>query len=152
MNDTLQAAKLDQILQTKNRQVIIDADSCALISDLKRIDKTLEVRFVDGDEPFFCIYQNIDHEDGRNEQHLVTTAQAYPTSFGTFTGLDQRLVDRVMQITHPSYDFGAEASQHKTEHDAKLKRDREDILGEIGEQAAHAMRKDMGVKTKAFIK
>lgn len=151
MNDTLVAAKLDQILETKNRQVIIDADSCALVADLKRIDKSLGVRFVDGPEPFFAVYQDIEHEDGRKEQHLVTTAQAVPTSFGTFTGLDQRIVDRVMKITHPSYDFNADAEERRREHEAKVKRERENELGELGEMAAFAVRKDLGIKTKAFI-
>lgn len=149
---TLSPARLDQILETQNRQVIVDADSCSVVKDLKAIDKTLGVRFVDGPEPFFAVYQEIIHPDGREEQHLVTTAQAYMTSFGTYSGLDNRLVERIRRITHSSYDFVAEAEKKKREHDATARKERENMYGEMGEKAAHALRKDLGVKTKAFIK
>jgi len=152
MNDTLHPAKLDQILETRNRQVVVDADSCTVVGELRAIDSTLCVRFVDGPEPFFAVYQDIKHQDGSSEQHLVTTAQAYPTSFGTFTGLDNRVVERVREITSPGYDFMAEAAKMKAEHDSKETQARRDLLGEMGEQAAWALRKDIGVKTKAFIK
>lgn len=152
MNDTLHPAKLDQILETRNRQVVVDADSCTVVGDLRAIDPTLGVRFVDGPEPFFAVYQDIKHPDGSSEQHLVTTAQAYPTAFGTFTGLDNRVVERVRKITSPGYDFMAEATKMKAEHDSKETQARRDLLGEMGEQAAWALRKDLGVKTKAFIK
>ncbi|CAB4172193.1 hypothetical protein UFOVP1346_13 [uncultured Caudovirales phage] len=152
MNDTLSPAKLDQILETRNRQVIIDAESCSIVKDLKEIDKTLGVRFVDGPDPYFAVFQSIEHADGRLEQHLVTTVQAHPTTFGTFTGLDQRLVERVRKVTHSSYDFMAEAEKNKKEWDESMRKAREDKLGEMGEQAAHAMRKDLGSTNKAFIK
>jgi hypothetical protein len=152
MNDTLSPAKLDQILETRNRHVVVDADSCALVRDLKEIDSSLNVRFVDGPQPFFAVYQDIKHPDGSYEQHMVTTAQAYPTSFGTYTGLDGRILDRVREITHSSYDFAKEAEKKRKEYMDTERRQKEDYLGQLGEQAAHALRKDLGVKTKAFIK
>jgi hypothetical protein len=45
----------------------------------------------------------------------------------------------------------AEAEQRRQDHENTERRKREDMYGEIGEQAAHALRKDLGVKTKAFI-
>ncbi|NCA17935.1 MAG: hypothetical protein EBS90_12990 [Betaproteobacteria bacterium] len=152
MNDTLAPARFDQFVETRNRQVLVDADSCSIVKDLKAIDSTLGVRFVDGPEPFFAIYQDIEHPDGRREQHLVTTAQAYPTSFGTYTGLDARVVERVRQITSPDYDFMKEAEQIKRDYDEAKRRERADAFGDAAEQAAHAIRKDLGIKTKAFIK
>lgn len=152
MNDTLSPARLDQILETRNRQVIVDADSCSVVKELKEIDKTLNVRFVDGPEPFFAVYQDITHPDGRREQHMVTTAQAYPTSFGTYAGLDGRVVDRIREITHSSYDFAKEAEKNRREYTERERRQKEDYIGQLGEQAAHALRKDLGLKTKAFIK
>lgn len=152
MTDTLAPARFDQFVETRNRQVIVDADSCAVVKDLQAIDPTLGVRFVDGPEPYFAIFQDIKHPDGRSEQHLVTTAQAYPTSFGTYTGLDGRIVERIREITHSSYDFAKEAEAKKAQYDADKRREREQIFGEAAERAAHALRKDMGVKTKAFIK
>lgn len=151
MNDTLSPARLDQFVETRNRQVIVDADSCAVVKDLQEIDKTLGVRFVDGPEPYFAVTQTIEHGDGRVEQHLVTTTQAYPTQFGTYTGLDNRVVERVREITHSSYDFMAEAEKNKKEWEDTMRRKREDVLGEMGEQAAYAVRKDMGSTSKAFI-
>jgi len=152
MNDTLHSARLDQILETRNRQVIVDSSSCSIVADLKSIDPSLEVRFVDSAEPYFAIVQNIDHRDGRKEQHLVTTVLAEQTSFGSYAGLDQRIVERVRKITHPSYDFGSEALAIKTEHDNEARRKREDLYGDIGERAAFELRKDLGSTSKAFIK
>lgn len=152
MNDTLAPARFDQFVETRTRQVLVDADSCSVVKDLKAIDSTLGVRFVDGPEPFFAVYQDIRHPDGREEQHLVTTAQAYPTSFGTYTGLDGRVVERVRKITSPGYDFTAEAEKLKREHDEAKRKERAEVLGEAAERAAHALRKDLGVKSKAFIK
>lgn len=151
MNDTLSPARLDQFVETRTRQVIVDADSCAIVKDLKEIDPSLEVRFVDGDEPYFAVIQDLSTDD-RKEQHLVTTVQAYPTSFGTYTGLDGRLLERIRKITSPSYDFMAEAEKSKREWEEARRKEREEVLGEAAERAAHALRKDMGVKTKAFIK
>ena len=151
MNDTLSPARLDQFVETRNRQVVVDADSCAIVKDLKEIDPSLEVRFVDGPEPYFAVIQDLS-EGNHKEQHLVTTVQAYPTSFGTYSGLDQRVVERVRKITHPSYDFMAEAERNKREWEESMRKAREEKLGEIGEQAAHALRKDLGVKNRAFIK
>ena len=152
MNDTLSPAKLDQIVETRNRQVIVDADSCSVVRDLQDIDKNFGVRFVDGPQPFFAVYQNIEHPDGRLEQHLVTTAQAYPTAFGTYAGLDGRIVDRVREISHESYDFAKEAAKRRSEHEAEAKRKRQDYAGEMGEMAAHAVRKDLGSTSRAFFK
>lgn len=152
MNDTLSPARLDQFVETRTRQVLVDADSCAIVRDLKAIDPTFGVRFVDGEEPYFAVVQDIDHPDGRKEQHLVTTVQAYPTSFGTYTGLDGRLLERIRKITSSSYDFMAEAEKSKREWDEARRKEREEVLGEAAERAAHALRQDMGVKTKAFIK
>ena len=151
MNDTLAPARLDQFVETRNRQVIVDADSCAIVKDLKEIDRTLEVRFVDGPEPYFAVFQNLS-ENGRREEHLVTTVQAYPTSFGTYTGLDGRLLERVRKIAHSSYDFMKEAEEGKRKWEEDRRKEREEVYGDMGERAAHALRKDMGVKTKAFIK
>jgi hypothetical protein len=150
MNDTLSPAKLDQILETRNRNVIVDADSCSVVRDLREIDENLGVRFVDGPQPFFAVYQEINHPDGRVEQHMVTTAQAYPTAFGTYTGLDGRIVDRVREITHDSYDFGKEAEKRRRDFESDQKRKRADQMGEIAEQAAHAIRKDLGSTNRAF--
>lgn len=152
MTDTLSPARLDQFVETRNRQVIVDADSCAIVKDLKAIDPSLGVRFVDGPEPYFAVIQDIDHPDGRKDQHLVTTVQAYQTSFGTYTGLDGRVVERIRQITHSSYDFVKEAEANKARWEEERRKERAEVLGEAAEQAAHAIRKDLGVKTKAFIK
>ena len=152
MNDTLSPARLDQILETRNRHVVVDADTCSVVDDLRRIDKTLGVRFVDGPQPFFAVYQEIEHPDGKIEQHLVTTVQAHLNSFGTYSGLDNRIVERVRKITHESYDFMAKADEKKRKFEADQKNEREQLYGEYGEQAAHAIRKDLGVKTRAFIK
>lgn len=150
MKDTLSPARLDQFVETRNRQVIVDADSCAVVKDLQEIDKSLGVRFVDGPEPYFAVIQTIEHGDGRVDQQLVTTAQAYPTAFGTYTGLDERIVERVRKVSHESYDFMAEAEKNKKDWDESMRKAREEKLGEMGEMAAHAVRKDLGSQSRVY--
>ena len=101
---------------------------------------------------FFAVY----HEsEDRRTTHLVLTQKAHQTEFGTWAGLDQRIVDRVREIDaqgRGGYDFVKEV-EDQNRRAAKAKRDKfREEMGSFGEQAAHAVRKDLGIKRRAFIK
>lgn len=132
--------------------VSISADAGGVAEDLKRIDAGLKVRFAEsGNPPFWAVYHESD--DGRTTE-LVLTAQAHQTPSGVWAGLDGRIVDRVREIDaqgRSGYDFAAELQKH---NQAVTKGARSRFHEKVGEAAgplAHALRKDLGIKTRAFI-
>jgi hypothetical protein len=130
--------------------VVVSADVGGVVADLKRIDPCLNVRFAEhGNPPFWAVYWQ--SPDGR-DTYLVTTAQAYENSFGVWEGLDHRMVEKFHQIDpRNGYDYVAEIDRVNREAKAAEKHEFRERAGEIGEQAAHAVRKDMGSTAKAFI-
>lgn len=68
------------------------------------------------------------------EEHFVTRAER----------ADGRLVKRVREITHPSYDFGAELERIDRAADREHERKFQEAVGEKAERLAHAIRKDTG--------
>lgn len=149
----VEPAHVDQVRQaTHGQMVLIDADVCGVAADLRDLDPGLKVRFAENaNPPFFAVYH--ESEDRRTTQ-LVLTVKAHQTIAGTWAGLDQRVVDRLKEIDaqgRSGYDFAAEVEkQNKRAHEEHRARFRE-RAGEIGEQAAHAVRKDLGSKKRAFI-
>lgn len=145
----IEPANVTQILRARDgRMVEIAQDAGNVASDLKQIDPHLKVRFAEsGNPPFWAVYHETD--DGRTT-HLVLTVQAHQTASGVWAGLDQRVVKRVMEIGHSSYDYGAEIERiNRQAHDDKLERFRERV-GEQAEQGVHALRKDLGYKGRIF--
>ena len=149
----VEPAHVDQIRRASDgRMVLIDADAGGVAADLRSIDPGLKVRFGEnGNPPFWAVYH--ESRDGR-ETHLVTTAQAYQTASGVWTGLDQRIVDRVREVDshgRSGYDYAREVerqNERARESNRAVFRER---AGEIAEHAAHAIRKDLGSTAKAFI-
>jgi hypothetical protein len=138
---------MDQILRARDgRMVLIDADAGGVAADLRAIDPKLKVRFAEnGNPPFWAVYE--ESEDGRTT-HLVTTVQAHQTRSGTWAGLDQRVVERIRQIGHSSYDYAAEVERQNREASQAAKRRFEEQTGPLAEQAAFAIRKDLGMRYK----
>lgn len=149
----VEPAHIDQVRQAAHGEmVLIDKDVCGVAADLEAIDPGLKVRFAEtADPPFFAVYH--ESEDRRTTQ-LVLTVKAQQTPHGTWAGLDQRVVDRIREIDsqgRSGYDFAKEVEkQNRRAHEEHRARFRE-RAGEIGEQAAHAVRKDLGSKKRAFI-
>jgi hypothetical protein len=119
------------------RRYMIEDDVLDVARRIKEIDDSLSLQFNERGE-FFVVVQTL--EDG--EEKLVTTAQE----------LDERLIHHLKHITHRSYDFAKEADRM----DAQAEREKDhafhERVGEAGEVAAHALRKDLGLKGgKAFV-
>jgi hypothetical protein len=149
----VEPAHVDQLRAAKHGgMVLIDADAGGVAADLKAIDPGLKVRFAEtATNPFFAVYWE---SEDRRETQLILTVQAHKTVSGTWGGLDQRVVDRIREIDsqgRSGYNFADEVEkQTRRAHDEHRQRFRE-RAGEIGEQAAHAVRKDLGSKKRAFI-
>lgn len=131
--------------------LVVDADVGGVAADLKRIDPGLKVRFAEaGNPPFWAVYH--ESEDGRRTE-LVFTVQAHETASGTWSGLDQRVVQRIMEIGHSSYDYAAEVARMNERAEKDRRTAFSERMGVIGEKAAHALRKDTGARYKgrAFV-
>lgn len=146
----VEPAHIDQIRRAKNgRYIEIDKDVGGVVEDLRRIDPHLRVRFAeDGNPPFFAVrYES----DDKRDTYLVLTVQAFRTASGTWSGLDQRVVKRIEQIGHDSYDYPAEVERQTVTARATNRARVLDKLGVNAEEAAHALRKDLGQKYKGRI-
>lgn len=146
----VEPAHIDQIRRgARGAYIEIDKDVGGVAEDLRRIDPHLKVRFAEnGNPPFFAI--RYESDDGR-ETYLVMTVQAFRTASGTWAGLDQRVVKRIEQIGHESYDYPAEV-ERQTIAAREARRDRfRQKIGDTAERAAHALRKDLGTKYKGRI-
>lgn len=133
------------------RMLEVDADVGGVAEDLKRIDPSLRVRFAEaGNPPFFAVYH--ESEDGRST-YLVLTVKAYQTSTGVWAGLDQRVVKRIMEIGHSSYDFAAEVERANVSAKSRTRKEFREKVEASAEEAAFALRKDLGVRYRgrAFI-
>ncbi len=117
----------------------VDDDVGGIALRLKEIDDSLRLRWNEFGG-FFVIYQMLDTAEGLLEK-LVLTAQE----------LDGRIIKRVEQITHPSYDFVAEMDRM----DEQAQKDKDHAFheqtGEVAERMAHAVRKDLEAQNKAFV-
>ena len=149
----VQPAHVDQVRRgVDGRMDLISADVGNVAADLQRIDPHLKVRFAEaGNPPFFAVYWESD--DGRTTE-LVLTQRAYLTRSGTWAGLDQRIVKRIEEIDshgRGGYDLAKDLEQnHWLLMRAREQRNHE-LFGELGEKAAHALRKDLGAKYKGRI-
>ena len=154
----VEPAHIDQVQRgADGRMVLISAEASTVAADLARIDKGLKVRFAEnGNPPFFAVYHETRQPDGSVKQDLVLTQRAYQNRFGVWEGLGPHVVEHVRKIDGHGpggYDFVAEMERQNR----RAREQRRDALSErfgpIGEQAAHAVRKDLGLRYRgrAFI-
>jgi hypothetical protein len=84
----------------------------------------------------------------------VLTVQAHQGATGAWSGLDHRVVERVREIDshgRGGYDFGKELEQ-TNQRIRKASRDKfHDEIASHAPELMHAARKDLGIKSKAFI-
>jgi hypothetical protein len=132
----IQPASIAQVRAGRNgRKVLIEDDVLHIAKRLQEIDRSLRLRWNEQGE-FFVVYQVLD-----GSEKLVLTARE----------LDERIVQRVRKIAHPSYDYVAEMERmdRRAEKDADHRFHEQ--TGEIGERMAHALRKDLQAQNKVFI-
>lgn len=138
-------AHIDQIRRGDDgRMYTIDADVGGVAADLQDIDPGLKVKWHEnGNPPYYSV--RYESEDRRSQQLILTAME-----------LDQRIVERVRQIdSHGTsgYNYADELEKQ----DRKVREGRRaafrEKMGPVGEQAAHALRKDLGLRYKgrAFV-
>lgn len=150
----VEPARVDQIRSLNDgRVVLIDAGAGGVAADLKAHDPQLRVKLA-GVPPCWVVFREVPNPNGPPNEELVLTAQAELTRTGVLTGLDQRVVDRVKEIDSQSrsgYDFIAELDRMNAKAEKDKIQARHEKFGGKHEELAHALRKDFGVKNRAFI-
>ena len=131
------AASLTQVRAGKGgRLVEVDADVFDVAKRLHQIDRSLGVDWNDT-AGYFRITQLL--QDGR--KHVVmTTLELTPD-----------VIQRVAATMHPDYDLAGELARIDARTNAERDRQFSEKTGEIGERLHQALRKDLGMKPRAFI-
>ncbi len=115
--------------------VLIEDDVLAVARGLLDIDPKLRLRYSE-EGHYFVVYWL----DGNRERMVLTSTELTPA-----------ILDRVRYIQSSSYDFMAEVDRM----DAQAEKDEahrfHEETGVIGEQLAHAVRKDLQSKSKIII-
>jgi len=133
----LEPASIAQVKMMKDGRVLeIDDDVSGIAKQLAEIHPSLKLRWSEPGE-YFVVFQET--EEGR---HLVTTSLT----------CDQRLVDRLREVTAEGYDLAYEIEKREAEakavHEAKIS----DQVGEVGERLAHAIRADLGERKPDYVR
>lgn len=154
----VEPARVDQVLAARDgRLVVVDKDVGGVVDDLKRIDAGFNVRFAEAGEHWVVYHEHHDgcpHNGtgGPGSTYLVLTANASQTPSGVWTGLDARIVKRVQYIGSDGYDYAREVElQNARAHRTGREQFQERAAG-FAEEAAHAIRRDLGDKSRAFIR
>ena len=137
----VEPASIDQLLRGRDGRVHhVSADAGGVAEELRRIHPQLILQYNELGEHFAVCFES---EDGRDTYLILTAMEC-----------DHRITDRIREIDshgRSGYDYAKELeSANQRVRDAALERFRE-RMGDLGERAAHAIRKDLGSTSRAFI-
>jgi len=158
----IEPAHISQIRLGEDGSVYeISEDVGNVAADLRLIDAGLKVRFAVRGKCWIVFHEH--HGDcphngteGPGSTYLVTSVNAHQTRSGVWTGLDQRLVDRIREIQpggRSGHDFAKALERSYNDRLERKRKERAELFGEMAEAGAHAIRKDLGerYKGRAFI-
>lgn len=138
-------AQVHRALRTGKR-VLVTEDVQNIARDLREVRETLRLEF-DPDSDLWFVIDKIEHPDGSSEDKMVTVWDVERN--GT---IDQRLVERVRQVAHSSYDLGAELERLDREAERERSSRFREQVGPAAERLKHALRKDLGANNnRAFV-
>jgi Zn-finger domain-containing protein len=127
----IEPISVDQLVRdSRGRMTLVEADVGNVVADIQRINPEFRVRV--SEHGNFIVYQVRGHKE-----NLVLTSAT----------LDQRIVQRIREITHPSYDLVADLEVRERAADKKQEEMLDEQIGIHGERIAHALRKDLGVES-----
>jgi hypothetical protein len=128
----IQPASLAQLQQSASgRWLEIESDVGSVALQLKEIADTLGIELHLRLSEVTGVFKVIQVING--EEQLVTSAQE----------ADQRLVDRVREVTSPQYDLAKAAEALERQKDRDFDHEQAEKVGDVGERLAHALRKDL---------
>ena len=124
--------------------VPVESDVFHVVDRLKRIDPGLKLSFHKAKEVFVLRWEGL-NDKGELVNDFV----------GAYTELDPRLVHLIERLAarenRNRYDLNAELEKLEAEKDREFQHEQDERLGPAAEQLAHALRKDLGVKNRAFM-
>ena len=120
--------------------VEISPDVQEIATRLQEIDPALRLRFSEA-QGVFVVFEVQQLPDGSSKEHLVTTARE----------LDQRLINRILELSDPNYDFAGEIERLEQQAERDSDHAFDERTGESAERLAHAVRKDLGLKQRIFV-
>ena len=150
----VEPAHISQIQVGEDGRVYeISADSSSVAADLQALDRGLKVRFSERGECFIVRHEHHDgcpHNGsvGPGGSYLVMTVKATQGRTGVWTGLDQRVVDRMRYIDphgRSGYDYVRELELGRIRAEEERRKAFRERLGEFAELTAHTLRKDLGL-------
>lgn len=153
----IEPANINQVrLGEDGRVVEIDRDVGNVARDLRDLDPGLKVRFAERGKCWVVYHEHHPGcpHNGTQQQYLVKSIQAHQGRTGAWTGLDQRLVDRLREIRPGGgYDYVQALERAAKTRAERQRKQRAELFGEMAEHGAHAIRKDLGARYqgRAFI-
>ncbi len=136
----IEPASLTQIRRGRDgRRIVIDEDVGNVAKQLHDIDSKLGLQWNEKGE-FFMVVEYAQLPEGEEERLIFTAKEC-----------DGRIVKRMEQIASPTYDFMAEVEAMDKQADRDKDHAFHEETGEIAEQLAHAVRKDLGATNKIIV-
>jgi hypothetical protein len=133
----IQHATLAQVRDGRDgKRVLVEEDVLDVTRQIRQIDPSLGVYWNEYGE-HFVITETL--PDGAEK--LVTTALE----------LDQRLVAYLRMLIHPGYDYGREIDRMDDQAERDKDHEFAERVGPLGEKLAHALRKDLQVKSRIYV-
>lgn len=135
-------ASIDQVQASNDgRTRVVTADVGGVAKQLQELDRSFVLRYHEHTDHYSVIQMT---GDPNEPEHFVTSCQ--PVN----GGVDPRLIDRMRQIMHPSYDVVDELERNNEQVRRDAQRARDDERGAVVERAAHEFRRLAGDR-KMFV-
>lgn len=134
-NIDIEPANVDQLIKAGEHWIRITDDVTGVAKELSEVDPHIHLRY-NALQKFYAVYWR--HDNG--DEEIVST----------YKQCDKRIVDRVRQIYHESYNFIEELEELEDKRLRDKKHEEEEFFGEMGERLANAIRRDLGIKDRIF--
>jgi hypothetical protein len=137
--------KAGRLALTNEMELVpVEGDVFHVVDRLKRIDAGLRLSFNTKDEVFVLQWKGTNDKGDLVEEFI-----------GAYTELDSRLVNLVERLAarenRNRYELAKELDRIDAEKDAEAAHEFYEKQGPIAEKLQHAIRKDLGTQSRAFI-
>lgn len=137
MTIEIEPATLGQVKRSSRGQLVeITQDVTNVAQQLRDIDPDLKLLF-DEVQHFYIVRHDVARPDGSVDENLVLTSKQ----------LGAHIVERVRQIASAGYDYVRELERMEDQARRNREHAERERRGPILEELAHALRKDLGLRT-----